>query len=258
MLSAEDTEILAIVVLFALVAVPVAWWSWRVRRGHFTAAQAVLAALSALLARTLWRARLVGGPLPFPPGQGAVIISNHNSGVDPWFIQLASDRVVHWMVAAEYYYHPALHWFFRIARSIPVSRGGIDTSAMKQAIRLAESGELVGLFPEGRINVTEALLVPGRPGAALIALRARVPVLPCYLADAPRSPTIPRTFLTPAKTRLFVGRPIDLSPYYHREKENGILQELTKRFLREIAALAGQPNFEPALAGRRWKPEENE
>jgi hypothetical protein len=50
-----------------------------------------------------------------------------------------------------------------------------------------------------------------------------------------------------------VGDPIDLSPYYDRDDSKEVLQELTKRFLVEMARLAGVDDFEPRLAGRRWK-----
>ena len=53
------------------------------------------------------------------------------------------------------------------------------------AIRLCQAGELVGLFPEGRINGGVNPLLPGRPGVALIALNARVPVVPCYIKGIP-------------------------------------------------------------------------
>ena len=185
--------------------------------------------------------------MPIPPGQGAVIICNHRSPVDPSFIQLATgQRVVHWMVAKEYCEHPLLAWFFRTARSIPVSRGGIDTAATKLAIRLAEEGELVGLFPEGRINISDELLMPGRPGAALIALKARVPVVPCYCSGAPyRRHHVGRS-ACPARVRLVIGEPIDLSAYYGREGQREVLEELTLQFLRAIAGLAGSPTFSPA------------
>jgi 1-acyl-sn-glycerol-3-phosphate acyltransferase len=255
MLSPEATDNLAIAVLWALAAALVAWVLVRIVRSNYTPGQWLLVVASALYARVVWRARS-NGYLPIPPGQGAVVVSNHTSGIDPWFIQLGCDRPVHWMVATEYFHHPALHWFFRIARSIPVSRGGIDTSATKLAIRLAESGGLVGLFPEGRINLTGELLLPGRPGAALIALRARVPVVPCYIRGAPQSETVPGTFFKTAKASVVFGKPIDLTPYYEQHPENGMYKELTLRFLREIAALAGEPDFQPTLAGRKWKPQE--
>jgi len=37
-------------------------------------------------------------------------------------------------------------WGFRILQSIPVNRGGVDTAATKQAIRLLKRGGLRGSF----------------------------------------------------------------------------------------------------------------
>jgi hypothetical protein len=53
-----------------------------------------------------------------------------------------------------------------------------------------------------------------------------------------------------------IGKPIDLSEYYEREDEDGVLTEMTLRFMREIAGLAGVANYEPKIAGRRWKLDE--
>ena len=257
MFSPQGTEIFAGCVIVLLLLAPVVLAAFRLARAKHTVAQEILIYLSALLARTLWRTRVIGR-IRIPEGQGAVVVSNHTSGVDPWFTKLASDRIMHYLVAAEYYYHPAMHWFFRQVMAIPVNRGGIDTSATKQAIRLAEQGHLVGIFPEGRINPTRAVLLPGRPGALLVALKARVPVQVCYIFDAPQSKTIGGTFLTPSKTRIVVGPLLDISEYYGREKEDGVLEQLTLRVLKEIAILAGRPDFEPKLAGKNWKPRDDE
>lgn len=246
--------------LALLLAVPVAlvlWGLWAWRHTQYTLPQAGLYLFNTVFARTVWRAR-VSGPLPTVEGQGAVIVCNHRSGIDPLLIQLATDRVVHWMVAAEYVRHPAMGWAFRILRSIPVNRGGVDTAATKQAIRLAREGGLVGLFPEGRINTTDSLLLPGRPGAALIALKAKVPVIPCFVIDSPYNGTALGSFTMTARSRVIVGQPIDISEFYDREGDKDVQAELTKRFLKEIARLAGRPDFEPQLAGRKWKPDEAE
>ncbi len=204
-------------------------------------------------ARILWGAR-VSGPMPIPRGQGAVIVCNHRSSADPGFIAMTVDRVVHWMVAREYCEHKAFGWFLRAVESIPVGRGGVDTAATKMAIRFAEEGDLVGIFPEGRINTTDELLLPGRPGAALIALKARVPIVPCYISGSPYNGSALGCLFMRAKVRLQVGQPIDISEYYGRESDRAVLEELTQRFMAQIAELAGQPEFRPKLAGRFYKP----
>ena len=61
-----------------------------------------------------------------------------------------------------------------------------------------------------------------------------------------------------ANARVTVGPLIDLSEYYDRD-DKLVLEQLTKRFLVEIAKLAGVPDFEPKLAGKSWKkPSETE
>jgi 1-acyl-sn-glycerol-3-phosphate acyltransferase len=229
-----------------------AWIVLAWRRTNFTFFQAFLSFGNAFFARVLWRTQ-VSGLLPVSYGEGAIIVCNHSSGVDPNVIQVCTDRVVHWLVAREYYEMPVLNWAFRATDTIPVNRAGVDTASTKMAIRLAQQGGLVGLFPEGRINTTPELLLPGRPGAALIALRARVKVIPCYVSGVPYDGTALGSLRMPAQARVMVGEPIDLSPYFGREGDKKVLEELTKRFLVEIAKLAGVADYQPKLAGRQWK-----
>jgi 1-acyl-sn-glycerol-3-phosphate acyltransferase len=252
-MSENATTVLAIGVIVAIAAAVVYWIVANYRSTHYTLAQFPwFYPFNYVLARVLWRAKITG-QLRIPLGQGAVIVCNHIGPIDPSFISVATDRIVHWMVAKEYCNHPATAWFFRTMQSIPVNRRGVDTAATKLAIRYAAQGDLVGLFPEGRINETQELLLPGRPGAALIALRARVPVVPCYLSGAPNDGTAYGAFFLPAKAHLRIGEPIDISEYYDRENDKDVLEELTRRFLIEIARLAGVENYQPELAGRRWR-----
>jgi 1-acyl-sn-glycerol-3-phosphate acyltransferase len=158
------------------------------------------------------------------------------------------------MVAREYCELWTVGWGFRILQAIPTNRAGIDTAATRMAIRLAQQGDLVGVLPEGRINKSDQLLMPGRPGAALIALKARVPVIPCYISGAPMRESPFSSFLMPARVRVTVGQPLDLSPWHDRADDRTAHEELTLLFLSEIARLAGREDFQPQLAGRRWKP----
>lgn len=254
-MSHEATHILAFLVLAVLGLAVVTYVVWSIRRSRFTVAQYFFYLYGRVMTRILYRAR-IDGKLDLPDSQGAVIVCNHRSPFDPAFIQLATDRVVHWMVAREYCTHPLYAWFFNIPEAIPVGRGGIDTAATKMAIRYARRGDMVGMFPEGRLNDTAELLLPGRPGAALVALKAEVPIIPCYITGSPRGATMLGSMFVPANGHLVIGRPMDISAYYGREKEREVLEELTRKILREIAALAGESDFTPQLAGRRWLPTE--
>jgi 1-acyl-sn-glycerol-3-phosphate acyltransferase len=220
-------------------------------RAHYSLGQACWYLLNRCFNKFLWHTK-VSGSLPAGTGQGAIIVSNHRSGIDPMLIQTATERVVHWMVAAEYFDYWIMAACFGSLESIPVSRRGIDTAATKQAIRLASEGKLVGLFPEGRINTTDELLLPGRSGAALIALKARVPVIPVYIEGAPYKGTAMSSFRMRANAKVTIGEPIDLSSYYGRESDKEVQAELTLRFLAEIAKLARNPSYQPRLAGKRW------
>ena len=236
------------VLLIALAGSVVAAW----RGTPYTFPQWCIYLTNRLFTRVLWRTQ-VNGTLDLPDDQGAVIVCNHQSGIDPLLIQLSTLRIVQWLVAREYFYMPGISIIFKQLKSIPVNRGGIDTAATKMAIRCAQEGGLVGLFPEGRVNTTDALLLPGRSGAALIALRARVPVVPCYVSGAPYDGTALGSFFMAANARVTIGKPIDLSKYFEREGDRSVLQDLTKLFLKEIAKLAGDESFEPQIAGRNWK-----
>ncbi len=255
MLSAGSGDILAVCTLAALGGTLSVWIVVKLRRWPFSPVQSALYSFNYAVTRIVWRVR-VHGSFPIPPGQGAVIVCNHRCPLDPSFIAITVRRVVHWMVAKEYCEDPAFRWLLRECGVISVSRGGVDTAATKAAIRLVQNGELVGVFPEGRINTTEKTLLSGRPGAAMIALKARAPLVPCYIHGAPYDGTTVGCLLMPARVRLVIGQPIDLSPYYDRDGEREVLEEVTQRALREIARLGGHVDFEPQLAGRFYKPDE--
>lgn len=138
---------------------------------------------------------------------GAVLVANHRCSLDPFFLQLIAGTRVHWMVAGEYFKTPFVGNLLRAFQAIPTNRGGVDTASTKRAIALAKQGRFVGMFPEGRINRTASPLLSIRPGAALVALRAGVPIIPIWIEGAPVGPSIFSALFMPAKVRVIVGTP---------------------------------------------------
>jgi 1-acyl-sn-glycerol-3-phosphate acyltransferase len=247
MLSTETRDFLALCVVSTLVGCLLGWVVTLLRRSPFTPVQSTLYALNYVLVRVLWRTR-IRGSFPIPPDRGGVVVCNHRCPVDPSFITLTVPRVIHWMVAKEYCEHPAFRRLLRTCEVIPVRRGRVDMAALRAAIRLVQSGELVGVFPEGYINTTAQILLPGHLGAAMIALKANAPVIPCYIHGAPYDDTTLGCLLMPASVRLKIGKPIDPSAFTGRDDQRDTLDELTRQILAEIARLGGQPDFKPQLA----------
>lgn len=192
--------------------------------GRYTPWERVLYAPVYALARMLWRVeiewrgefgthttgfakdardRLLSDRLP----GGAVLIANHRCSVDPFFVQLVGGRRVHWMVAGEYFKHFLFGPVLRSFQAIPTNRGGIDTASTKRAIALAKSGRFVGMFPEGRINRTDCPLLTIRPGAAIVAQRANVPLVPIWIEGAPSGWAVYSALFIPARVRIIVGTP---------------------------------------------------
>ncbi len=232
----------------------VVWVVWLFRRSPYTPVQTVLFYIDVLLVRLLWRADM---PHKLPPGceRGAIIVANHRSSIDPFFIQIVAGRPVHWMVAAEYFAMPLAGWFLRQTEAIPTRRGGVDTASTKAAIRFAQQGEFVGMFPEGRINTTSEFLLPVRPGAAIVAIRSGAPMVPCYIEGSPYDGTAHGPLFMRARVRMRFGAPIDVTPYAHRVNDREAAKELTVRVMKEIARLANRDDYEPRLAGKQWMPD---
>ncbi|MCR9295410.1 MAG: 1-acyl-sn-glycerol-3-phosphate acyltransferase [bacterium] len=161
-----------------------------------------------LLGRLLWRVCFVNEP-PAEITSGALLVANHRSSVDPFFVQLAAGRRVHWMVAKEYCNHALFGPLLRLLQVIPTNRSGMDTAATKAAIRITQDKRLVGMFPEGRINTSTDVLLPIRGGAALVSLRAGVPIIPLWIEGSPyRSPAVWSPIIMPARVRITFGQPI--------------------------------------------------
>jgi 1-acyl-sn-glycerol-3-phosphate acyltransferase len=230
------------VLAVAILATLVCWV-----RTQYSLVQSAMFLTCCLMTKLLWRTTVVN-EIPIAKGQGALIAANHRSSVDPFFVQISSNRTVHWMVAHEYFKIPVIGYLLRQTGAIPTTRGGSDTKATRESIRFAQSGELVGVLPEGKINQTEdQFMLPVRPGAAMIAIRAGVPIVPCYIEGAPFNKKFWTPFVMTAKVRVTYGEPIPLPEIVDESSKRAVAEQLTLQVVAELARLAGRDDFTPTL-----------
>ncbi len=122
--------------------------------------------------------RLSHDPVALPRQGPALLVSNHVSGLDPLLMIAASRRPLRFIIAREEYQRPGLTWLFRAMGCIPVDRSRRPEQALRAALRALEQGEVVALFPHGRIQLDGHPPRRLRGGVAWLARRTDCPIVP--------------------------------------------------------------------------------
>ena len=132
--------------------------------------------LCRLLCRYLHR--LPPKKIPLPKTGPAIVVANHVSGLDPLLLISASTRPLRFLIAREEYERPVLHWLFKAAGCIPVDRTGRPEQALRQALRGLEQGEVIALFPHGKIHLDTDPPKRIKGGVVRLAGWSQAPVFP--------------------------------------------------------------------------------
>ena len=129
--------------------------------------------------------RLEKSGLEHIPEEGAaLLVCNHVSYVDALVIAAACRRPIRFVMDHRIFRIPLLNFVFRTGGAIPIAPARDDPALLERAFdeiaRALERGDLVGIFPEGRITDTGELY-PFRPGLMRALERTPVPVVPMAL-----------------------------------------------------------------------------
>lgn len=167
------------------------------------------------------------------PHGGALICPNHTKASDPFFVVFAlglRNRIVA-MAKAEVLRIPVVGWLLGKAGVFGIERGKADVGAIKTAMKSLKAGEKLLMFPEGtRVKKGEEADHSAKNGAAMLALRTGMPIVPVYI---------------PREKNWFRPTPVVIGEAYHPqiagrkatpEEYDAISADLMKR----IMALAEQ------------------
>lgn len=191
-------------------------------------------AMSRALARGLFRLR-VDGRENVPAG-GVVVAANHVSHVDPPFVGTAIVRPMKFMAAADLQgINRPLDFFLGFYGTIPLPRSGIPFQAMKQAVKHLEAGGAVGVFPEGR-RVEQWGVVSPYQGAAWLALRVGVPLLPVAVRGTTDVMSLEAKMIRPARVTVTICPPL------HPE---GDRRSLTEQWVASIESVLADGEHAP-------------
>jgi len=122
------------------------------------------------------------------PQKGAlVVVSNHASLFDPPLLSCCVGRPVAYMAKEELFEIPVLKQAISLYGAYPVKRLQADRSAIRAALKTLEQGWAAGIFLQGT-RTPDGRITQPKLGAAMIAAKAQVPILPVSLWGTEKIP----------------------------------------------------------------------
>ena len=197
------------------------------------------------LLRLLFRP-CVEGLEHIPRSGAAILASNHLSFSDSFLMPLVVPRRVTFLAKLEYFTGRGLKGkltaaFFRGTGQIPIDRSGREAgeAALRKGLAVLGKGELLGIYPEGTRS-PDGRLYKGRVGVAALALKAKVPVIPCAMVGTfeiqPPGQLLPRL----KRPTIRFGPPLDFSRFAGMEEDRFALRTVTDEIMYALMKLSGQ------------------
>jgi 1-acyl-sn-glycerol-3-phosphate acyltransferase len=173
-----------------------------------------------------------------PTVGGGLILSNHQSFLDPLLIGLPLHRPVSFVARDTLFPIPIVGWILRHTYVMPLSRDTGGAGGIRETLRRLDEGFLIGLFPEGTRSA-DGTMGPLKPGFAALVRRTDLPIYPVGIAGANHALGRGSLFLKPCRVCVVYGEPIPAEKIAEL-KQRGREAELVETVRAHIAACQQQ------------------
>jgi 1-acyl-sn-glycerol-3-phosphate acyltransferase len=187
-----------------------------------------------------WRVR-VHGKDRLPPGGAYVVAPTHRSGWDIPFSSMIAWRRVRFMGKGSVFRVPALGPALRYLGGFGIERGAPDRRALQALLECLQGGEPVVMYPEGTraIGDTVADLFDG---AAWVAARAEVPIVPVAIAGSEGILRSGRKIPGFPKVVIVIGEPVPAVARDGKAVPRTRVRELTAQLQTNLQAAFDEAN----------------
>lgn len=154
-----------------------------------------------------------------------IVTANHLSLIDPVFVTIAVGRLIRFLALDELYgVTSILDGTIDYFGSIPVSRDRPPLGALKDALEVLESDQVLGVFPEGGRAVYwgERSI---KNGAAWLSIATGAPVLPCAITGTETTLSLDHPGIQVPSVRVSLHPPLDPASYINRVDPIGAMME---------------------------------
>ena len=185
-----------------------------------------------------WLGLRVTGAEHVPRTGPTLIVSNHQSVLDPPLVGGATPRQIFFLAKAELFRIPLFGRLITALHARPVRREGSDPRALKTAARLLEEGKALLVFPEGTRSL-DGTLGEAKPGIGMLAVMSGAPVVPTYVSGTLEA--LPKGAARPRRSQVSVR----FGPALHFKAPSGegrkdCYREAANEMMRAIAYLKEQ------------------
>jgi 1-acyl-sn-glycerol-3-phosphate acyltransferase len=147
------------------------------------------------------------------PATGSVlVVSNHQSHLDPLLIGVGSRRMMSFVARITLFRFAPFAWLIRNLGAFPIDRDGVGMAGIKESMKRLKAGELVVIFPEGT-RTQDGAIGDFRPGFTALAVRTKATILPVAIEGAfaawPKSQKYPGL----GRIRVHFGRPLTATDF---------------------------------------------
>jgi 1-acyl-sn-glycerol-3-phosphate acyltransferase len=208
------------------------------------------------LLKTIYRPWVVGAE-NVPQHGPVIIVGNHLSVIDSFFMPLMVDRRVSFLAKSDYFTGKGLKgWFvktFMLAvGQIPIDRSGGKASeaSLNTGLAVLERGDVLALYPEGTRS-PDARLYRGRTGVARLVLESGALVVPAVMIDTEKCMPIGAKFPRLRRIGTVIGEPMDFSRFSGMATDRFVLRSVTDEIMLEIQRLSGQEYVDVYASGVR-------
>jgi 1-acyl-sn-glycerol-3-phosphate acyltransferase len=156
--------------------------------------------------RVYWRLS-IDGTENVPASGPFVLAPVHRSNVDTLLAATVTDRRMRFMGKDSLWKYRWSAWFFNVMGGFAVHRGTVDREALRRCEEVLRGGEPLVIFPEGTRR-SGPLVTDLFDGAAYVATRAGVPIVPVGIGNSEAAMGRGSKFLRPVRVALVVGPPI--------------------------------------------------
>jgi len=155
---------------------------------------------------TVWLRYRSRGVDRLPRAGGGLLLSNHQSFLDPLLIGLPLTRPISFLARDSLFRIPVIGLILRSTYVMPLNREGVGTAGIRETLRRMEQGFRVGIFPEGTRSI-DGTVGPLKPGFAALLRRTSLPVFPVGVAGAKRALGKGSLILRPCRVCVVFGEP---------------------------------------------------